>query len=601
MVKAIPAGDGKAVYWRCGWLACLPRTSVQVSSGQSSNPCTLRQHGVAAARPGSGLARGDQGRRSRNNVGGALKAVGRYISRLKDTTLFLWDPEIPAAQPGATDQGGKEGPGGLRGGTQRLFFTTPFEYHRLPASAIISNPAWHKHTNTTTHPNSLLSSTLHSNNSVSFRHSHTSIRPYRCTWSFFFSPATPLSVVPHLILLSDVGKRLDSLNIRYRYSGPDILVTLFRAPRIFLSACRYNLHNDSTLLFHALTAASVASPSESLPIASLGLSQSLVRCLENQTPSAGSKVDMVSLMVDLTPSPTELSPRPSSAFEDFFEIDTCSRPTSELFTSRPGSPRYIMAAHQPPTLREILHDISPPPYTLAAFMAYLSQNHCMETLEFTLDAQRYSNFYQDLASEAESVTTANARLSALWQKLMQVYIVPCAPREVNIPSRVRDRLLMTHYNPVPPHPSVLDDAGRIIYELMNDSLLVPFLESVAPLHIEHGEEQLRSPRSHTTTRSRTSQSLEFEGLTDDSEGNSPATSEPMTPPTTPPTTSDWAFNSSPGGLQRAVAAHNKGWKKMGEKLGFTRKASSRRPNAATSSSSSSGVASRRGSGNSTTL
>ncbi|TQV91325.1 hypothetical protein V2A60_009024 [Cordyceps javanica] len=308
---------------------------------------------------------------------------------------------------------------------------------------------------------------------------------------------------------------------------------------------------------------------------------------------------MVSLLVDLTPSPIEPSPRPSSAFEDFYEIDAYSRPTSEVFASRPGSPRYIMATHQPPTLTEILIDVSPPPYTLAAFMAYLSQNHCMETLEFTLDAQRYANFYQELASEAESVTRVSARLSSLWQKLMQVYIVPCAPREVNIPSRVRDRLLMTHYNPIPPHPSVLDEAGRIIYELMNDSLLVPFLESVAPLHVEHGDEQLRSPRSHTTTKSRTSQSLEFEGLTDDSEGNSPATSEPMTPPTTPPTTSDWAFNTSPGGLQRAVAAHNKGWKRVGEKLGFTRKGSSRRPNATSSSSSGSG--SRRGSGNSTTL
>ncbi|KAJ6781900.1 hypothetical protein PWT90_11062 [Aphanocladium album] len=307
---------------------------------------------------------------------------------------------------------------------------------------------------------------------------------------------------------------------------------------------------------------------------------------------------MVSLVVDLTHSPAELSPRPSSAFEDFYEIDTYSRPASEVFASRPGSPRYTMAAHQPPTLTEILLDVSPPPYTLTAFMAYLSQNHCMETLEFTLDAQRYANFYQELASEAESAADANARLSALWQKLMQVYIVPCAPREVNIPSRVRDRLLMTHYNPVPPHPSVLDEAGRIIYELMNDSLLVPFLESVAPLHAEHSEEQVRSPRSHTTGKSRTSQNLEFEGLTDDSEGNSPSTNEPMTPPTTPPTTSDWGFHASPGGLQRAVAAHNKGWKKVGEKLGFTRKASSRRPNA---TSSSSGLGSRRGSGNSTTL
>ncbi|KAJ2978824.1 hypothetical protein NQ176_g3601 [Zarea fungicola] len=306
---------------------------------------------------------------------------------------------------------------------------------------------------------------------------------------------------------------------------------------------------------------------------------------------------MVSLVLDTTPSPSEHSPRPSSAFEDFYEIGPYSRPASEVFASRPGSPRYTMTTQQPPTLSEILLDVSLPPYSLTAFMAYLSQNHCMETLEFTLDAQRYANFYQELASDAVSVTEANARLSALWEKLMQVYIVPCAAREVNIPSRVRDRLLNTRYNPIPPHPSALDEAGRIIYELMNDSLLVPFLESVAPLHVEHNDEQVRSPRSQTTGKSRTSQNLEFDGLTDDSESHSPSTNEPMTPPTTPPTSSDWAFHSPPGGLQRAVAAHNKGWKKVGEKLGFTRKASSRRPNA----TSSTGLGSRRGSGNSTTL
>lgn len=304
--------------------------------------------------------------------------------------------------------------------------------------------------------------------------------------------------------------------------------------------------------------------------------------------------------VYLTPSPTELSPRPSSAFDDFGDFEPTSRPASEAFGSRPSSPRYTMASHQPPTLTEILLDASPPPWSLTAFMAYLSQNHCMETLEFTLDSQRYASYYQERAAEAVPSADTTARLCALWEKLMQVYIVPCAPREVNIPARVRDHLLSVCYGPEPPHPSELDEAGRIIYELMNDSLLVPFLESVAPLHIEHGDEQVRSPRSHTTSRSRGSQHIELEALTDDSETNSPSTAEPMTPPTTPPTT-DWGFNASPGGLQRAVAAHNKGWKKVGEKLGFTRKNTTRRPGA---TSSSSGQDSRRGSanhGNSTSL
>ena len=42
----------------------------------------------------------------------------------------------------------------------------------------------------------------------------------------------------------------------------------------------------------------------------------------------------------------------------------------------------------------------------------------------------------------------------------------------------------------------------------------------------------------------------------------------MTPPMTPPTP-EWNLSgSSPGGLQRALNAHNNGWKKVGAKLGL---------------------------------
>ncbi|KAJ4857449.1 regulator of G protein signaling domain-containing protein [Trichoderma breve] len=240
-------------------------------------------------------------------------------------------------------------------------------------------------------------------------------------------------------------------------------------------------------------------------------------------------------------------PRPLSAFEDFNESSYTpySRPTSFSSSSEASSPRYNMTG-RPPTLNEILLDTAPPPWTLSAFMAYLSQNHCMETLEFTLDAQRYASVYEQSLADATSADDGRERVCAWWEKLMQVYIVPCAPREVNIPAQVRDRLLRVPYGPNPPHPSELAEAGRIIYELMNDSVLVPFL---------HG--------------------ADVEPLSADSEGNSPSVTEPMTPPTTPPT-SEWTFSATHGGFHRAVAAHNKGWKKVGAKLGFNRKSSNRR-------------------------
>lgn len=245
-------------------------------------------------------------------------------------------------------------------------------------------------------------------------------------------------------------------------------------------------------------------------------------------------------------------------------------------------------SNKPPTLKEILLDLAPPPWSLSAFMAYLSQNHCMETLEFTLDAQRYAAFYKQLDSEDPPSDATNDRVCGWWQKLMQIYIVPCAPREVNIPARVRDRLLALATGPSPPPPSELDEAGHIVYELMNDSLLVPFLQSVAPPNAALGDERARSPRHRSQNSggravgqlSRSATLEADEELTDGSDCNT--AQEPMTPPTTPPT-SEYTFNSSPGGLQRAVAAHSKGWKKVGAKLGLGRKGFGRRATPSTSS------------------
>ncbi|KAG6001598.1 hypothetical protein E4U21_004012 [Claviceps maximensis] len=279
---------------------------------------------------------------------------------------------------------------------------------------------------------------------------------------------------------------------------------------------------------------------------------------------------------------------PVSAFGD-----CCSSKTSSsrhykaiyLPQSPSLSPRSAIMAARPPTLSDILLDVSPPPWTLSAFTAYLSQNHCMETLEFTLDLQRYAAFYDQLSVKDPRPQSSEARACEWWDKLMQVYIVPCAPREVNIPAQVRDRLLNLSSSLCPPHPGELEEAGRIVYELMNDSLLVPFLQSVSPLQQayvldDHGQNHRCRSRITNQLSDQPRRSLvfphlaNFESLTDDSGSNSPTSAEPMTPPTTPP--AEYTFNNSPGGFQRAMAAHNKGWKKVGEKLGFSRKGTSRR-------------------------
>ncbi|KAK4239262.1 hypothetical protein C8A03DRAFT_32674 [Achaetomium macrosporum] len=278
----------------------------------------------------------------------------------------------------------------------------------------------------------------------------------------------------------------------------------------------------------------------------------------------------------------------------------------------------------PPSLRDILSDVAPPPFTLGAFTAFLSQNFCLETLEFTLDAERYRTAYSNYLKERTAGSgDGNEHVSAIWRKIISAYILPHGHREVNIPAHVRDRLLSLAASPVPPDPSELDEAVRIVYELLNDSVLGPFLASATTHHYEPArgegsdlrhtrsrirlprepssacEDSSRSPRSgflpllsiHWTSEPKNSTSSSSDPadrgrLSDDSANTpSPTGNEPMTPPKTPPT-SDYGFSSSPGGLQKVVSSHSSGWKKMGAKLGFNRMSRSKRGHSGSSVTSS---------------
>ncbi|KAI9773841.1 MAG: hypothetical protein M1840_006066 [Geoglossum simile] len=157
------------------------------------------------------------------------------------------------------------------------------------------------------------------------------------------------------------------------------------------------------------------------------------------------------------------------------EYKPTSRPLSVAIPHAQGPycPRW-------PTLAEILSNTAPPPWTLTQFMAYLSQNHCLETLEFTMDASRYRKHYNEAFSSPISPDNDACKyVKMLWQRLLDAYITPNGPREVNLPSDVRDRLLSLPNHEYPPPPDSLDSAVKIIYELMDGSVLVPFLNSIS--------------------------------------------------------------------------------------------------------------------------
>jgi hypothetical protein len=194
-----------------------------------------------------------------------------------------------------------------------------------------------------------------------------------------------------------------------------------------------------------------------------------------------------SLQITISSRDTSRSPRCSSVLSDWDADDEGFMSSAEFLPSRPLSLSIPTGPYCPrrPTLQEVLSNAAPPPWTLTAFMAYLSQNHCLETLEFTMDAKRYTKYYQDLADRSPGTpispqTPECAYVQMLWQKLLDAYIAPNGPREVNLPSDVRDHLLALPFQTTPPEPAELDPAVKIIYELMDESVLVPFLNSVAP-------------------------------------------------------------------------------------------------------------------------
>ncbi|EGU73350.1 hypothetical protein FOPG_19657 [Fusarium oxysporum f. sp. conglutinans race 2 54008] len=133
------------------------------------------------------------------------------------------------------------------------------------------------------------------------------------------------------------------------------------------------------------------------------------------------------------------------------------------------------------SLPEVISNFNSDAGGLSDFTAYLSKNHCLETLQFTQDASRYRAHYAEIVEDKEIPWEYLRRhydyLQELWEDLLGTYILPGGHREVNLPSEVRARLLGLRSSALPPHPSELDEAVKLILELMEDSILPGFLRS----------------------------------------------------------------------------------------------------------------------------
>ncbi|KAG5363066.1 hypothetical protein CJU89_2218 [Yarrowia sp. B02] len=184
-----------------------------------------------------------------------------------------------------------------------------------------------------------------------------------------------------------------------------------------------------------------------------------------------------------------------------------------------------------PTLDDILNNNAQPPYSLSAFSAYLSSKHCLETLEFITDAQKYASMYED--------SPQDHNLRVLWQRMMLSYMERDSPRELNIPYELRDGLCELPTTPAP-SPSTLSEAVVQVKELMKENGYYPFITQVASEEMCccHGHssstERLSSMPSSAPLRPPLRTVVKHRLTSPASSGSSsPTQQSPVTPPESP--------------------------------------------------------------------
>jgi hypothetical protein len=160
-----------------------------------------------------------------------------------------------------------------------------------------------------------------------------------------------------------------------------------------------------------------------------------------------------------------------------------STPTRPISLAVPRDHAGALSPGGRPTLDDVLNNKAPQPYTLSAFMGYLSQQHCLETLAFTIDAKDYRDKYDKASAHMAGMplnyeSDEGYELQQAWTRILDIYIKPGAPQEINLPSEERDDLLDWPYSVKPPPPEALDPSVKRMYDLMSESIFIPFCNSL---------------------------------------------------------------------------------------------------------------------------
>ncbi|KAF9582926.1 hypothetical protein BGW38_010573 [Lunasporangiospora selenospora] len=187
---------------------------------------------------------------------------------------------------------------------------------------------------------------------------------------------------------------------------------------------------------------------------------------------------------------TSSSPSPSPRLQRQSISSFDSRHSSVSFDDEEDSPRNR------PTLHQILVDQGRGQYTLDNFAAFLQSQFCYENLAFWLASRQYKlcamSLYQSVHQSApeftlhtESTHTLNqsqarafSDLQGKLRAILETFVLPSSPHELNLSDAVRCRLLRSVAEG-DFHPQVLEQARESIMDLMKCSSYPMFIEAIA--------------------------------------------------------------------------------------------------------------------------
>lgn len=133
-------------------------------------------------------------------------------------------------------------------------------------------------------------------------------------------------------------------------------------------------------------------------------------------------------------------------------------------------------------MEDILANRVPTPWTYASFVAYLSDNYCLEILQFALAAAQYKERYDFVSSipgrRVSLPSQESQDLLILWTSLVETYLLPDSEREVNLPSQIRDPIIGYTLEQRAADPQVLESAILATWELMEGLILSSYVSGV---------------------------------------------------------------------------------------------------------------------------